>query len=59
MTRKAYFVLSLLTRMAPDPNSNGGAGSGKREETSIKVPSKDLKKKDEKKDEDLVSLLLF
>lgn len=39
--------------MAPDPNSNGGAGSGKREETSIKVPSKDLKKKDEKKDEDL------
>lgn len=42
--------------MAPDPNSTS---SGPREEASVKVPSKDPKKKDEKKDEDLVSFTLF
>ncbi|KAF2283257.1 hypothetical protein GH714_043609 [Hevea brasiliensis] len=38
--------------MAPDPNSASGSGTT-REETSVKVPSKDPKKRDEKKDEDL------
>ncbi|XP_044503158.1 26S proteasome non-ATPase regulatory subunit 2 homolog A-like [Mangifera indica] len=37
--------------MAPDPNS--ASGSGTRDETSVKVPSKDSKRKDERKDEDL------
>lgn len=44
--------------MAPDPNSASGSGTA-REETSLKVPSKDPKKKDEKKDEDLVSYEFF
>lgn len=40
----------------PDPNSTGASGSkSNREEATIKVPSKDPKKKDDKKDEDLVS----
>lgn len=40
--------------MAPqDPNTPSGIG--KRDEESVKVPAKDPKKKDEKKDEDLVS----
>lgn len=44
--------------MAPDPNSSGGSGSGSgtRNEASVKVPAKDPKKKDDKKDEDLVIL---
>ncbi|GKU93044.1 hypothetical protein SLEP1_g6682 [Rubroshorea leprosula] len=37
--------------MAPDPNS--ASGSGARDEASLKVPSKDPKRKDEKKEEDL------
>lgn len=42
----------------PDPNSTGADGSkSTREEATIKVPSKDPKKKDDKKDEDLVSKL--
>lgn len=40
----------------PDPNSTGASGSkSNREEATIKVPYKDPKKKDDKKDEDLVS----
>jgi len=39
--------------MDPEP-SNTGAGS--RKESTVKVPSKDPKKKDDKKDEDLVNL---
>lgn len=44
--------------MTPDPNNAGAAGGDKpaREEASVKVPAKDPKKKDDKKDEDLVSL---
>lgn len=44
--------------MAPaqDPTANGGSSGGAtREEAQMKVPAKDLKKKDDKKDEDLVS----
>lgn len=37
--------------MAPDPTS-------KRDDASLKAPSKDLKKKDDKKDEDLVRCLI-
>lgn len=41
---------------APDPTANGGnAGGATREEAQMKVPAKDPKKKDDKKDEDLVS----
>lgn len=45
----------------PDPNSTGssgsaGAGIPAGEEATVKVPSKDPKKKDDKKDEDLVSI---
>lgn len=40
--------------MAPDPNSSGGTSSGSRNEANVKVPAKDPKKKDDKKDEDLV-----
>lgn len=42
--------------MAPDPNSASGSGTT-RDESSVKVPAKDPKKKDDKKDEDLVSSL--
>lgn len=42
----------------PDPNSTDASGSkSTKEEATIKVPSKDPKKKDDKKDEDLVSEL--
>ena len=37
----------------PDPNSFGDGA--KRDEATTKVPSKDPKKKDDKKEEDLVS----
>ncbi|KAH9791152.1 26S proteasome non-ATPase regulatory subunit 2 [Citrus sinensis] len=43
--------------MAPDPNS--ASGSGTKDEASVKVPAKDPKKKDDKKDEDLVGFFLF
>lgn len=45
--------------MAPDPNPAGGSGSGSssRNESTVKVPAKDPKKKDDKKDEDLVHFL--
>lgn len=43
--------------MAPDPNSASGSGTT-RDEASVKVTSKDPKKKDEKKYEDLVSSLI-
>lgn len=43
--------------MAPaqDPNSVGGGA--KRDLSTLKLPSKDPKKKDDKKEEDLVSSL--
>lgn len=47
--------------MTPDPNNAGPAGGEKpaREEASVKVPAKDPKKKDDKKDEDLVSIFIY
>ncbi|CAN8230161.1 unnamed protein product [Cochlearia groenlandica] len=39
--------------MAPVPDSNNVNGETKREEATIKVPSKDPKKKDDKKEDDL------
>ena len=44
--------------MAPHPNIASGSVIA-REEASVKVPSKDPMKKDEKKDEDLVSSILL
>ena len=48
--------------MARDPNGSAGGGasnSSQREEATLKVPSKDAKKKDEKKEEDLVCFIQF
>ena len=41
--------------MAPGPDPNSVGDGAKRDEATIKVPSKDPKKKDDKKEEDLVS----
>lgn len=42
--------------MSPaEPNNSGSGGGATKDQASVKVPSKDPKKKDEKKDEDLVS----
>lgn len=49
-------LLSRTFAMAPDPNSASGSGAA-RDDASLKA-SKDLKKKDDKKDEDLVSCLI-
>lgn len=43
--------------MAPVPDPNNVGGGAKRNEATTKVPSKDTKKKDAKKEEDLVSSL--
>lgn len=45
--------------MAPTQDPNSVGGGAKQDEASLKVPSKDPKKKDEKKEEDLVSLFSF
>lgn len=45
--------------MAPVPDPNSVGGGAKRDEATMKVPSKDPKKKDDKKEEDLVSSLCF
>ena len=48
------FLGNLALHMAPaEPNSSGGATQG---QPPVKAPANDAKKKDEKKDEDLVSL---
>ncbi|EOA18379.1 hypothetical protein CARUB_v10006910mg [Capsella rubella] len=39
--------------MAPVPDPNSVAGGAKRDEATLKVPSKDPKKKDDKKEDDL------
>ena len=39
--------------MAPTQDPNSVGGGAKKDEATLKVPSKDPKKKDEKKDEDL------
>nr|VDC95034.1 unnamed protein product [Brassica rapa] len=42
------------TYMAPTPDTNSvGGGGARKDEASVKVPSKDPKKKDDKKEEDL------
>jgi len=43
--------------MAPVPDPNSVGGGAKRDEATTKIPSKDSKKKDDKKEEDLVSFL--
>lgn len=45
--------------MAPTQDPNSVGGGAKQDEASLKVPSKDPKKKDEKKEEDLVSLFFL
>lgn len=45
--------------MAPTPDPNSVGGAAKQDEASLKVPSKDPKKKDDKKEEDLVSFSSF
>lgn len=45
--------------MEPEPNNNASGSGNPKEEANLKVPSKDPKKKDDKKDEDLVSAQLF
>ena len=44
-----------LIEMAPGPDPNSVGDGAKRDEATTKVPSKDPKKKDDKKEEDLVS----
>lgn len=41
--------------MSPDPNCSSAGASGSGKEATVKVPAKDPKKKDDKKDEDLVN----
>ena len=43
--------------MAPGPDPNSVGDGAKRDEATTKVPSKDPKKKDDKKEEDLVSTI--
>lgn len=43
--------------MAPTPDPNSVGGGARKDEASVKVPSKDPKKKDDKKEDDLVRVL--
>lgn len=45
--------------MAPGPDPNNVGDGAKRDEATTKVPSKDPKKKDDKKEEDLVTSLFL
>ena len=46
-----------LIEMAPGPDPNSVGYGAKRDEATSKVPLKDPKKKDDKKEEDLVSTI--